>query len=152
MLNLAELEPGEVLFLPAGNIHAYLEGRGIELMAASDNVLRGGLTPKHVDVPELLSVVDFTPGPVPYLEATELSSTAEAFRPSVPDFQLVRASGDATVVLAGDTIVLCTVGSFTIAGNTIERGAAAYVSADESPLAVSGSGELFIATSQSSVR
>jgi mannose-6-phosphate isomerase len=48
------------LFLPAGNLHAYLSGAGVELMANSDNVLRGGLTPKHVDVPELLRVLDFT--------------------------------------------------------------------------------------------
>ena len=61
------LRPGEVLYLPAGNIHAYLGGLGIELMAASDNVLRGGLTPKHVDVPELLEVLDFRPLPAPYL-------------------------------------------------------------------------------------
>ena len=51
--------PGEALYLPAGNLHAYLQGAGIELMANSDNVLRGGLTPKHVDVPELLRVLDF---------------------------------------------------------------------------------------------
>ena len=60
MLNLVTLEPGEVLYLPAGNIHAYVEGLGIELMAASDNVLRGGLTPKHIDVPELLSCLLYT--------------------------------------------------------------------------------------------
>ena len=65
MLNLVTLSPGEVLYLPAGNIHTYIEGVGIELMAASDNVLRGGLTPKHVDVAELLSVLDFEPLPVP---------------------------------------------------------------------------------------
>jgi len=58
-LNLVLLNPGEALYLPAGELHAYLEGVGIELMASSDNVLRGGLTPKHVDVPELLEVVNF---------------------------------------------------------------------------------------------
>src|SRR4051812_17545735 len=68
LLNTVALAPGQVLYLPAGNIHAYLDGVGIELMAASDNVLRGGLTPKHVDVPELLKVLDFRPSPVPYLE------------------------------------------------------------------------------------
>jgi mannose-6-phosphate isomerase len=60
LLNQVSLLRGEALYLPAGNIHAYLHGVGIELMAASDNVLRGGLTPKHVDVPELLRVLDFT--------------------------------------------------------------------------------------------
>jgi len=59
LLNLVCLEPGQAIFLDAGELHAYLEGLGIELMANSDNVLRGGLTPKHVDVPELLRVLKF---------------------------------------------------------------------------------------------
>jgi mannose-6-phosphate isomerase len=59
LLNLICLEPGQAMFLPAGTLHAYLDGVGIELMANSDNVLRGGLTPKHVDVAELLNVLNF---------------------------------------------------------------------------------------------
>ncbi|GAA1876206.1 mannose-6-phosphate isomerase, class I [Pseudonocardia ailaonensis] len=65
LLNRVVLAPGEALYLSAGNLHAYLAGAGVELMANSDNVLRGGLTPKHVDVPELLRVLDFTAGPPP---------------------------------------------------------------------------------------
>ena len=63
LLNHVTLEPGEAIFLPAGNMHAYLSGLGIEVMANSDNVLRGGLTPKHVDVPELLSTLVPIAGP-----------------------------------------------------------------------------------------
>lgn len=59
LLNRVTLQDGEALFLPAGNLHAYLHGVAVEVMANSDNVLRGGLTPKHVDVPELLRVLDF---------------------------------------------------------------------------------------------
>lgn len=59
LLNLICLKPGQAMFLPAGELHAYLDGVGIELMVNSDNVLRGGLTPKHVDVPELLNVLNF---------------------------------------------------------------------------------------------
>ena len=59
-LNVLCLEPGESVFLRAGELHAYLEGAGVELMANSDNVLRGGLTSKHVDIPELLRIVNFT--------------------------------------------------------------------------------------------
>lgn len=59
VLNLVCLQPGEALFLPAGELHAYLHGVGIEVMANSDNVLRGGLTPKHVDLPELMNVLTF---------------------------------------------------------------------------------------------
>ena len=145
MLNLAELSPGEVLFLPAGNIHAYIEGLGIELMAASDNVLRGGLTPKHVDVPELLSVLDFTPLPVPYLRAVSDGSTADVFRPNVRDFELVHVTGDATLALAADAIVLCTAGSFDLNEQHIGRGESFFVT-DEPVLAVHGTGELFVAT------
>jgi mannose-6-phosphate isomerase len=146
MLNLAVLEPGEVLFLPAGNIHAYVEGLGIELMAASDNVLRGGLTPKHVDVPELLSVLDFTPVGVPYLRPIPVSAAVEVFRPEVPEFELVHVTGDASLSLPGDAVLLCTSGSFAVNGTAVERGAAFFVSADESPLAITGSGALFVAT------
>ncbi|UFS57730.1 hypothetical protein [Subtercola endophyticus] len=81
--------------MPAGTIHAYLKGLGVELMAASDNVLRGGLTPKYVDVPELLHVLQFVSLPVPYLEPEHPAPGVEVFQPDVIDFVLVRfALGD----------------------------------------------------------
>jgi mannose-6-phosphate isomerase len=64
IFNLFILDPGEAIYIPAGELHTYLKGVGMELMANSDNVMRGGLTPKHVDVPELLRIVNFSPGPV----------------------------------------------------------------------------------------
>jgi len=75
LLNLICLEPGQAMFLPAGQLHAYLDGVGIELMANSDNVLRGGLTPKHVDVPELLKVLHFDDREVIFLEPKEEKNT-----------------------------------------------------------------------------
>jgi mannose-6-phosphate isomerase len=143
MLNLATLEPGQVLFLPAGNIHAYIQGLGIELMAASDNVLRGGLTPKHVDVAELLSVLDFTPTDVPLLAPLSVDGV-EVFRP-VPDFQLMHLTGPASVSLTGEALMLCTSGAFTVNGVAVSRGQAFYV-AEEPQLEVAGSGTLFVAT------
>ena len=78
LLNLLHLEPGERVHLPAGYLHAYLEGAGVELMAASDNVLRGGLTSKHIDVPELLRSLRFDAGlpiaPKPLDEAPGIRS------------------------------------------------------------------------------
>jgi mannose-6-phosphate isomerase len=71
LLNLVKLEPGEAIYLPAGELHAYLHGVGIELMANSDNVLRGGLTTKHVDLPELLNILNFVGGTVVVLHPTE---------------------------------------------------------------------------------
>ena len=90
LLNRVRLRRGEALYLAAGNIHAYLAGLGIELMAASDNVLRGGLTPKHIDVTELLDVLDFTPIAPPRLEPEAVAPGVVAFRPDVPDFVLYR--------------------------------------------------------------
>ena len=150
LLNSVSLKRGEVLYLPAGNIHAYLDGLGVELMAASDNVLRGGLTPKHVDVPELLSVLDFTPVPVPYLAPVALAAGVEAYRPDVPDFELLHVTGDANIELAANAIAICTSGRFSLRGAgeefTVGLGESVFVSA-ESRLDVNGAGDLFIATS-----
>lgn len=150
LMHTAVLEAGQVLYLPAGNIHAYLEGLGIELMAASDNVLRGGLTPKHVDVPELLKVLDFRPLPVPYLEPERPQPGVEVFRPDVPDFVLTVVSPGAAargldLPLSGPAIGLCTSGTVTLGGHELGRGHAIYV-ADEPTLRVSGEGMLFLAS------
>jgi len=157
LLHSIALRPGEVLYLPAGNIHAYLGGLGIELMAASDNVLRGGLTPKHVDVPELLEVLDFRPGPAPYLPGVELAPGVTEFRPDVADFVLTVVSPDAaargasvTIEGGGPAIAFVASGAATLDGFdasfTLERGGAAYISGEES-VRVSGDGLVFIATS-----
>ncbi|MHB1172981.1 MAG: mannose-6-phosphate isomerase, class I [Lacisediminihabitans sp.] len=163
LLNRVTLRRGEALYLPAGNIHAYLDGLGVELMTASDNVLRGGLTPKHIDVPELLRVLDFTPAPVPYLQPSTPAAGVEVFRPGVPDFVLVRVSGNAVRAsyrLTGPAIAICTAGSVAIAGGassmspgrsgvstmSLERGAAVYITPDEASLTFTGRGELFLAT------
>ena len=68
-LNIVQLEPGQAIFQAPGVLHAYLEGFGVELMANSDNVLRGGLTPKKIDVPELLRILDYNWNPPAIIEA-----------------------------------------------------------------------------------
>ncbi|MBH0082861.1 mannose-6-phosphate isomerase, class I [Salinibacterium sp. SWN167] len=152
MLNHVTLAKGEALFLPAGNIHAYLRGLGIELMASSDNVLRGGLTPKHVDVPELLSVLDFSASPVPYLAPEPVGATARVFRPPVRDFQLLEVAKDATLELHSAAILLCTAGQFVVDGSenstSLSRGETVFVTGDESVLTVRGAGQLFVAATQ----
>lgn len=87
-LNLIELQPGQALFLPSGELHAYLEGVGIELMANSDNVLRGGLTPKHIDVPELLQVLHFESRPITILEAHTISKNERSYPSQAEEFVL----------------------------------------------------------------
>jgi mannose-6-phosphate isomerase len=155
LLNRVTLKRGEVLYLRAGNIHAYLSGLGIELMAASDNVLRGGLTEKHIDVQELLSVLDFDPVPVPRLPADSLAPGVDVFKPDVADFALTHIELDAGIPQAefsipGPAIALCTAGALDLAGEresqTLVRGEAVYITPDEARLRVRGTGTLFVAT------
>jgi mannose-6-phosphate isomerase len=151
LLHRVALRPGEALYLPAGNIHAYLSGTGIELMAASDNVLRGGFTSKYIDVPELLKVLDFTPVPAPLLAPSRVGAM-ELFTPDVPDFKLAHVTADATLELTGPAIVLCTAGSASVAGKnesvSVSRGQAVFVSPDEDALrfTLHDDGVLFVAT------
>ena len=161
LLNRVSLRRGEVLYLPAGNIHAYLSGHGVELMAASDNVLRGGLTPKHIDIDELLSVLDFTAGSAPYLAPVSLADGVSRYSPGVTDFELVHIEADADaasstpvpmrqITLTGPAIAICTAGGFLVAGGSssrpLKRGQAVFVTPDEGTLTFAGTGEVFLAT------
>ena len=92
MLNLVRLKPGEGIYLPAGNLHAYLRGVGVEVMASSDNVLRGGLTTKHVDVEELVSVLQYSHGTVPVVRPV-VQGDEEVWLTPAPEFQLSRVDG-----------------------------------------------------------
>ncbi len=150
LLNRVTLRAGEALYLPAGNIHAYLEGVGIEVMSASDNVLRGGLTPKHVDVDELVRVLDFTPGPPPWLRPERHSAGVELYRPDVDDFVLAKVTGAGEIPLHGPAIALCIRGTSRLAGSfdsaELSRGESVYISPDEARVSFTGSGEVFLAT------
>ena len=88
LLNLICLKPGQAMFLPAGELHAYLDGVGIELMANSDNVLRGGLTPKHVDVPELLNVLNFEEREIEILSPIESNECERTYSSRAEEFVL----------------------------------------------------------------
>jgi mannose-6-phosphate isomerase class I len=92
LLNLLRLEPGQAIYLPAGELHAYLQGTGVEIMANSNNVLRGGLTPKHVDVDKLLEIVNFAAGRAPVLTPDHALSAAGCLEYTTParEFQLSR--------------------------------------------------------------
>jgi mannose-6-phosphate isomerase len=88
LLNVIKMEPGQAVFLPAGQLHAYLEGFGIELMANSDNVLRGGLTPKHIDVSELMKILDFEPRTPKLLPAPDKMETEFCYDVPAREFAL----------------------------------------------------------------
>jgi len=148
LLNRLSLKPGEGIYLPAGNLHTYLHGIAVEVMANSDNVLRGGLTPKHVDVPELLRVLDFTPATEAALRPEIVRDGMElVYNTPAPEFALSMLSVDgdrlgheidAPSGHEGPQILLCTEGSTVVHAKSgvcaLERGAAAWVSADDGPI------------------
>ncbi|WP_435743850.1 mannose-6-phosphate isomerase, class I [Microbacterium sp. PMB16] len=152
LMNHVVLRRGEGVFLRAGLLHAYLSGLGVEIMAASDNVLRGGLTPKRIDVPELLSILDTVPGEVPVLRPSSDGAITDYPVP-VPDFALEKIALDGAPVtraVSGPTMVLVTAGSVTVATASgderqVSVGSVAFATSDEISLTLSGDGEAFVA-------
>ncbi|SCE68854.1 mannose-6-phosphate isomerase, class I [Micromonospora chokoriensis] len=156
LLHHVRLVPGEGIWMPAGNLHAYLSGCGVEIMAASDNVLRGGLTPKRVDVDELLRVLRFEVLDDPVRAAQPVGPGVEWWPVPVDDFALHHVRVDAavptvTLPLPGPRVVLCGGGSITVddgAGAvTLVSGQAAIGTAAGEPLRISGVGDAYVATS-----
>jgi mannose-6-phosphate isomerase len=153
MLNEVELSPGEAIFLPAGNIHAYLSGLGLEVMAASDNVLRCGLTPKHIDLAELLKIADFRELENPKITLKKLAEGLTEFPVAVDDFRVYRAevSGKnllADIDLPSAAIVVCTAGEVAISTSLDEREVLSKKQvvhvAGAKKISLSGSGTVFV--------
>ncbi|WP_326670346.1 mannose-6-phosphate isomerase, class I [Streptomyces sp. NBC_01257] len=150
LLNYVQLQPGEALFLDAGVPHAYFGGLGVEIMANSDNVLRCGLTPKHIDVPELLRIVRFEATDPGILRPEASPSGEELYETPVDEFRLSRfdlSPGAAPVDLAAATpqILLCTAGAPKVGELGLVPGDSVFVPAGEKA-EVSGTGTLFRAT------
>lgn len=152
LMNVVELRRGEAVFVDAGVLHAYLEGLGVELMAASDNVLRGGLTPKHIDVAELMTIVDTSTSAPPVLPARPVADGVAVFDAGIADFALWRVAvsgGSTDVALNGPAIAVSTTGGVTVtAGGSavaLAAGGAVYADEAEATITVSGTGEVFIA-------
>jgi len=146
------LAPGQAVFLPAGGLHSYLHGTGIEVLANSDNVVRAGLTGKHVDVPELLRLLDPAVA-VPVLTAAPLGDGVAWFDTPAPEFRLyVAGLADVAVPMParGPRIALCTAGLATLrldSGETLRlaRGQSCFVPAADGPLHAAGPARLFLA-------
>ncbi|MEU9061996.1 mannose-6-phosphate isomerase, class I [Streptomyces sp. NPDC048430] len=150
LLNYVQLQPGEAMFLGAGVPHAYLGGLGVEIMANSDNVLRCGLTPKHVDVPELLRIVRFEATEPGILRPEAAPSGEEVYETPIDEFRLSRyvlPSGGGPVDLTAPTaqILLCTAGAPRAGEITLAPGESVFVPADEA-VEAAGEGTLFRAT------
>ncbi|MEU3722058.1 mannose-6-phosphate isomerase, class I [Streptomyces sp. NPDC031705] len=148
LLNHVRLQPGEAMFLGAGIPHAYLDGLGVELMANSDNVLRCGLTPKHVDVPELLKVVVFEPSAPGVLRPE--GDGEEVYETPIDEFRLSRhvlAPGGAPRALpdGAPQILLCTAGTPRVGELALAPGESVFVPAGEKT-ELSGTGTVFRAT------
>ncbi|HEX5541071.1 MAG TPA: mannose-6-phosphate isomerase, class I [Micromonospora sp.] len=155
LLNHVTLAPGEGIWMPAGNLHAYLHGCGVEIMAASDNVLRGGLTPKHVDVPELLRVLCFEVLADPVLAPVPVAPGVATWPVPVDDFALhgVRLDAETSRVrlaVPGPRVVLCLGGEVAVDDGgervTLRSGQAAVGRAGGQPLTLVGSGEVYVAS------
>jgi mannose-6-phosphate isomerase len=154
LLNYVRLEPGEGIYLAAGSPHAYLDGAGMEIMAASDNVLRGGLTSKYVDVDELLRILAFTPEPAPVVQPEAISTTTVQWPTPTAEFALSEVDpGDDPVALPGagsPRVLFCLQGEVTVAFGadelTLRGGEAAWSPASDPELSATGTGRLFVAT------
>jgi mannose-6-phosphate isomerase len=127
-LNLIDVEPGEAVYLPAGVLHAYVQGFGVELMANSDNVLRGGLTSKHVDPTELLATLNFAPFKPEILKAEPRSPSFFSYASPCEEFSLsvMRGRGGGEVFpVEGPAIVIVTDGTLHITGDEAPAGSPA---------------------------
>ncbi|ALO94212.1 Mannose-6-phosphate isomerase [Streptomyces hygroscopicus subsp. limoneus] len=150
LLNHVRLQPGEALYLGAGIPHAYLNGLAVEIMANSDNVLRCGLTPKHVDVPELLRIVRFEPTDPGVLRPEASPEGEEVYETPIDEFRLSRyvlPEGGAAHDLTRDTsqILLCTAGTVRVGEYELRPGQSVFVPAGERAQ-ISGAGTVFRAT------
>ena len=156
LMNLVTLQPGQAVFVAAGEIHAYLSGLGVEVMAASDNVLRGGLTTKRVDVAELMRVLNFSETLNPLLDPTQLANGIFGYSVPVPDFSCTRFEPDGTrnmpeLKLDSAAIAACTAGRVEITTSlgesiSLRRGEAAFIGDEARHVSVFGSGTVFLVT------
>jgi mannose-6-phosphate isomerase len=148
LMNEVRLVPGQAMYVPPRVPHAYLDGTAVELMAGSDNVLRAGLTPKHVDVPELLNIASFEAGRPDVLDPVR-HGEEEVYLTPAPEFRLSRVdvANDAVLPAGGPQLLLCTDGRVELHrdGRTtrLSRGEAAFAEHRGGPVEATGAGVLF---------
>lgn len=151
MLNRLTLQPGESIYFDSGILHAYLSGTGIEIMGNSDNVLRGGLTPKHVDVPELMRVLNFSSGPVT-ISSGQLSPDGEiVYQAPAAEFRLSRFPLSDTpreITHRGPQIIFVVEGSATLHNASglqleVKQGQSAWIAAADEHVTIVGTGRAF---------
>lgn len=150
LLNVVKLNPGEAMFLFAETPHAYLQGVALEVMANSDNVLRAGLTPKYIDIPELVANVKFVGKPARELLTQPVKQeNALDFPIPVADFAFSLhdlSTHEAPLAQQSAAILFCVEGEAVLRRGderlVLKPGESAFIAADESPVAASGVGRL----------
>ncbi|MBB2976325.1 mannose-6-phosphate isomerase [Microbacterium endophyticum] len=157
LMNYVTLSKGEAIFVGAGMLHAYVSGLGVELMAASDNVLRGGLTPKHIDTEELSRILNTSPIEPPRLVPSSKDEAIDVFDAGIADFSLTRvrlANTSVVLPISGPAIALVIDGRVDVSASdqsdhhVLSPGMALIASADEELLHLrsDGDGVVFVAT------
>ncbi|WP_433136180.1 mannose-6-phosphate isomerase, class I [Actinomadura nitritigenes] len=153
LFNQITLQPGQALYTAPRTIHSYLRGTAVEIMASSDNVLRGGLTGKHIDTAELAAVTDFTPTRPEVLEPSPLPTGEELYAAPAEQFQLtrLRPRPPISIPVPGPSAILCIEGTLSVArGGTTEPltpGEALFVPYEgASPVVIEGDGVGFRAS------
>jgi mannose-6-phosphate isomerase len=157
MLNILHLRPGQALYLDAGELHAYLQGLGVEIMANSDNVLRGGLTPKHIDIDELLRALTFESEVPAIIEPMETMPGERVYATPAIEFELsiLQPAPGAPCESSAERsveILLCAEGRAEIAAASgqssleIQKGAAVLVPACAGKYAIRGDARIYKAT------
>ena len=152
-MNHVVLAPGDAVFVPPRCLHAYLDGVGVEVMASSDNVLRGGLTTKRVNLPALLEVLEVVAKPVEVLRGETLGAQTVVYKTPASEFRLFRIELDGNEVVDRSPlprVVLSTAGNVELytGGECVrlEQGASAFARAIDCPLRIRGKGTVFVAT------
>jgi mannose-6-phosphate isomerase len=153
LLNFIQLAPGEAIYLPAGNLHAYLSGLGLEVMAASDNVIRSGLTSKHIDKAELRNITDFSELAEPKVSPKKLAEGLVEYPVAASEFRVYRAQITGTNMLAdidlpAAAVIVCVSGEIAVGTSLEERevlkkGEVVFVS-EAKKFSLSGSGDVFV--------
>ena len=147
-LNYLILQPGQVIYIPPGVLHSYINGFGVELMTSSDNVLRGGLTPKYIDIPELMNVLDFKPY-IPKIFSPVFTSW---FCYGSENFSLVIMEGDGQEKVfpgKGPAICLVTDGELIAEESTFVKGESFFIPKDNEELVFGGKYSAFVASGAS---
>jgi mannose-6-phosphate isomerase len=153
LFNQIELESGEAIYLPAGNVHAYLSGFGLEVMAASDNVIRGGLTSKHIDKAELRQIADFSELAKPLVSTKKLAEGLVEYPVAASEFRVYRAQITGTNMLAdidlpAAAVIVCVSGEIAVGTSqeqreVLKKGEVVFVS-EAKKFSLSGSGDAFV--------